>query len=255
MPTRSLRHKHRFGQHFLNSSRFAARIVDFAGIEDEVVLEIGSGKGILTKSIAERAKKVFAIEIDEKLVEILRKIDLMDVHIINDDFLRLDLRRFRRPVIIGNIPYSITRSIIEKLVAERNHFKRAVVTVQKEYEQRLRASVGSRKYSAVTLLVNYCFNIKKGFAIPARFFSPQPKVSSIVIALIKKRPILKIHDEAAFFTFVKGVFHYRRKSLKNALIHHTNTIPKGIDNDLLQKRPGMLALDDFYLLYKKLMLG
>lgn len=252
MPTRSFRRKKRFGQHFLNSTRFAERIVDFAGIEDQVVLEIGSGKGVLTKFISERANKVFAIEIDARLVEILRSMHLTHVHIINNDFLKLDLRRFERPVIIGNIPYSITKAIIKKLVAERNHFKRAVLTVQKEYGQRLRASVGSRHYGAMTLLIDYYFCIDKGFAIPARFFSPQPKVSSVVVSLTKKRPALKIEDEPEFFAFVNGIFRYRRKSLRNALMHHINTIPKGVGADLLQKRPGMLTMNDFYLLYTKL---
>jgi 16S rRNA (adenine1518-N6/adenine1519-N6)-dimethyltransferase len=252
MPTYSFRRKKRFGQHFLNSKRFAERIVDFAGIEDQVVLEIGSGKGMLTKFISERANKVFAIEIDARLVEILRRMHLTRVHIINNDFLKLDLRRFGRPVIIGNIPYSITKAIVEKLVNERNHFKKAVLTVQKEYGQRLRASVGSHQYCTMSLFINYYFHVLKGFAIPARFFSPQPKVHSVVVSLTKKRPALKIGDEEEFFAFVEGIFRYRRKSLRNALIHHTNTIPRGIDEDLLQKRPGMLTLNDFHLLYTKL---
>ena len=255
MPARSFRHKKRFGQHFLNSSRFAAKIVDFAEIENEVVLEIGSGKGILTKSIAERAKKVFAVEIDKSLVEILKKIDLAHVHIINDDFLKLDLRSFSLPVIIGNIPYSITRSIIEKLIKERDHFKRAVLTVQKEYGQRLCAVVGSRHYNAVTLLVNYYFHIHKGFAISSRFFSPQPQVSSVVISLKQKRSVSSIKDEDAFFTFIKGIFRYRRKSLRNAVVHYLHRVPHGIDDDILHKRPEMLTLNDFRHLYDTLMSG
>jgi len=255
MPTRSFRRKKRFGQHFLNSSRFAARIVDFAEIEDEVVLEIGSGKGILTKLIAERAKKIFAVEIDKRLVEILKKINRAHIHVINDDFLKLDLRSFNPPIIIGNIPYSITRSIIEKLIKERDHFKRAVLTVQKEYGQRLCASVGSRPYNAVTLLVNYYFHLHKGFAIPARFFSPQPQVSSIVISLTQRRSVLSVKDEDQFFTFIKGIFRYRRKSLRNALVHYLHRVPYGIDGEILQKRPAMLTFNDFKYLYDRLMSG
>ncbi len=255
MPTRSLRRKKRFGQHFLNSSRFADKIVDFAEIEGEVVLEIGSGKGILTKSIAERAEKVFAVEIDRKLAERLREIDIAHVHIINDDFLKLDLQHFSLPVIIGNIPYSITRFIIEKLIKERGHFKRAVLTVQKEYGQRLCASVGARHYNAVTLLVNYCFHIHKGFAIPARFFSPQPQVSSVVISLTQKRSVLGVGDEDGFFEFIKGIFRYRRKSLRNALAHYLHRLPHGINSEILHKRPEMLTLNDFYHLYDTLMSG
>lgn len=252
MPTHSFRHKKRFGQHFLNSPRFAAKIVDFAEVDGEVVLEIGSGKGILTKSIAERAEKVFAVEIDRKLVERLRKINIAHVHIINEDFLKLDLQRFSLPVIIGNIPYSITRLIIEKLIKERHHFKRAVLTVQKEYGQRLCASVGTRHYDAVTLLVNYCFHVHKGLAIPARFFSPQPQVSSVVISLTQKRSVLGIDDEDQFFGFIKGIFRYRRKSLRNALIHHLHRVPYGIDGEILQKRPAMLTFNDFKHLYDRL---
>ncbi len=255
MPVRSFRYRRKLGQHFLNSKRLATKIVDFAKIDDEVVLEIGPGKGILTKQIAERAKKIYAIEIDKKFVEKLKKNNFPNVVIISGDFLKLDLKNFKRPVIVGNIPYSITRYIIEKLIKERNHFKRAVLTVQKEYGQRLCASVGTRQYNAITLLANYYFHIHKGFAVPARFFSPQPKVSSVVISLTHKKSVLGIEDEDAFFTFIKGIFRYRRKSLRNALAHYLHRLPHGIDGEILQKRPEMLTLNNFKHLYNTLVSG
>ncbi len=249
MPLYSFHYKKRFGQNFLNSKRFAERIIDFADIDGEVVLEIGAGKGILTRYIAQRAKKVFAVEIDKNLAAMLKEMDLPNCRIMHDDFLKLDLKKFPKLVIIGNIPYSVSTSILEKLIAQRNFLKRAVLTVQKEYGQRLCAEVGSRQYGALTLSVNCFYQIVKGFMIPARFFSPQPKVSSVVISLIKKKPLLKINNETTFFEFVRGIFRYRRKSLKNAIISHLHMLPEGIDTNLLKKRPGNLTLGDYHRIF------
>ncbi len=246
------RPKKRFGQHFLNDKRLVKKIVKCAQIEDEVVIEIGSGKGVLTKFIAQKAKKVYAVEIDKHLIDVLKNINQANVVVINEDFLKLDLKNFPRAVIIGNIPYSISTHILEMLIAQRDYFKRALFTLQKEYAQRLLAKVGSHQYGSITLYVNYYYHIKRVLTIPAKYFTPRPKVNSFVISLLKKKPSLKLDNEMAFFELIKGIFRYRRKSLKNAIRSYLQTLPQGIDKNLLRKRPENLTLKDFYSIYNLL---
>jgi 16S rRNA (adenine1518-N6/adenine1519-N6)-dimethyltransferase len=249
MPRRFSHYKKRFGQHFLNSNQLAKRIVDFASIDDDTVLEIGSGKGMLTKQIAEKAKKVYAVEIDKTFVRYLQTMALPQVIILNKNFLTLNLRNYDTPVIIGNIPYSITTLILQMLTAQRDYFKRAILTIQKEYGERILAQVGCRQYGSITLYLNYYFSIKKGFVIPAKNFSPRPKVNSVVISLIKKQPPFALKNEEEFFQFIRGIFRYRRKSLKNAIVHYLGKLPDNINAELLKKRPEKLSVDDFYYLF------
>lgn len=252
MPPYSSRYRKRLGQHFLNNKKLAKRIVNFADVENEVVLEIGSGRGILTKQIAERAKKIYAVEIDKNLAKTLKDMTLPNIMILNKDFLKLDLKDFETPVIVGNIPYSITTLIFQVLVKQRQFFKKAVLTVQKEYGERILAKAGCRQYGSITLYLNYYFSIKKGFVIPSKYFSPPPKVKSVVISFTKKQPIFILKDHEKFFQFIRGIFRYRRKSLKNAIIHYLHKAPEGIEQDLLQKRPEKLSLDDFHQIFNLL---
>lgn len=249
MPRRFSHYKKRLGQHFLNSNRLAKRIVDFAAIDDDIVLEIGSGKGMLTKQIAEKAKKVYAVEIDKIFAKRLKTMAQTHVIVLNKDFLKLNLHDYDKPVIIGNIPYSITTLILQMLVTQKDYFKRAILTIQKEYGERILAHLGCRQYGSITLYLNYYFSIKKGFVIPAKNFSPRPKVNSVVISLIKKQPPFALKSEEKFFQFIRGIFRYRRKSLKNAIMHYLGKLPDNINIELLKKRPENLSIDDFHYLF------
>jgi len=244
--------KKRLGQHFLNSIYIAKKIVHFADVEGETVIEIGAGKGMLTRELAKKARTVYAIEIDPECAIILKEKILNNVEVINTDFLELNLKEYAGSVIVGNIPFSITTKIIEKLVKDREYFQRAFLTIQKEYGERLLAQPGSTGYSSITCYVNYYFNVFKGFVIPPRFFSPAPKVSSIVIGLIHREPPFLLDDEIEFFNFIKGIFRYRRKILKNALINYFGSLPVESFHPILYKRPEQLHLNDFFNLYKDL---
>ena len=243
------RYKRRLGQHFLNSRRIAQRIVDFADVHDELVVEIGAGKGMMTHLLAKHARKIIAFELDRRLAHTLRKENIPKARIYQQDFLKVDLGRFADVVAIGNIPYGISTAIVQKLVAERAALKKAVLTVQREYAYRLLAEIGTRQYGALTLYVRCYFNVKKGFVIPARFFSPSPKVNSMVIALEKRKPLLALSDEKKFFEFVDNIFRYRRKSLKNAIASAVHKAPGHIDKKLLMKRPASCTLQDFYQMF------
>jgi 16S rRNA (adenine1518-N6/adenine1519-N6)-dimethyltransferase len=239
----------RFSQHFLNSPKIAQRIVASARIEGKTVIEIGPGKGILTRAITDHTGKVFAIEFDPQMIKELRALSLPGVHIIHDDFLRHDIRQYGKVVIVGNIPYSISSAIIEKLVHDHTVITNATLTVQQEFARRLTARPGTRSYGFITLYVNYHYVIQKVFTIAARFFTPQPRVSSAVVHMEKRMPMFALSDEARFFDFIRGIFRYPRKTIKNALAFVTSHKPIGIDEHLLAQRPASLDLDDFYALY------
>jgi len=242
----------KLGQHFLNSIYIARKIVNFAKLKNEIVVEIGAGKGMLTREIARQARYIYAIEIDPLYVSALIRKNIPNVLVINANFLNFDLTSYRNAVIVGNIPYSITTKIIEKLVRERDKFLRAVLTIQKEYGERLLAKPDSPKYSSISCYVNYYFNIIKGFNIPPKFFTPAPSVSSMLICLDNKELPFLLEDEKEFFEFVKGVFRYRRKILKNSLLNYLGYLPDYLDKKILLKRPEQLELIEFFELYKNL---
>lgn len=243
------RRRRSLGQHFLNSQRIARRIVDFADIKDDIVIEIGAGKGKLTKILAEKAHRLYATEIDRRLIAKLQQLLAPNITILPVDFLSLDLSGYDCPVVVGNIPYSLTHMIIDHLITHRAAINRAVLTVQKEYGERLCALPGSSAYGPITLEVNYYFTVTKGFTIPARFFSPAPKVSSTVIAFRKKKPLFTVDDDKAFFDLIKKVFQHRRKTLRNCLTTLIATDMSGVRRSLLEKRPSDLCLEDFHHVY------
>ena len=249
MPPRSLRYRRRYGQHFLNSPRIAQHIVDLARVDNNTVCEIGAGKGILTVPLAKRASKVYAVEIDPGLIKKLRMKAAANVEIIHGDFLKVAIMDMGGPVIVGNIPYAITTEILDRLIEQKECYKHAVLMLQKEYSERLLAPVGTSRYGALTVYMNYHFSICRGFAVPARFFSPRPKVNSAVLFFEKKTAEYPLQDETAFFDFVKAVFRYRRKSLKNALMQATGTKTIHLPDITASKRPQDVTLEELYILY------
>ena len=228
----TMRRKRRvLGQHFLNSPRFAERIVRCAAIEDKVVMEIGAGKGILTRQLAKRAKRIVAVEIDSWLAKHLQELQLPRVHVLNRDFLKIDLGDWGDTIVVGNIPYNITSDIVRKLAENKEYVKKAVFTMQKEYAARMMAPVGSSEYGYVSVHTNYHFELHKEFSIPARYFSPRPKVSSVVVTLKPRESRYDAVYEAQLFEFIAGVFRYRRKYLRNAITSHGLRLPIGLDDD------------------------
>ncbi len=233
------------GQHFLNSPKFAERIVRIAAVDKRVVVEIGPGRGMLTGYLAERADSVIAVEIDGNLAQRLNELKMHGVRVVNGNFLKFDLRGLGRVVVIGNIPYSITSAIIQKLARDRHFVDHAVLTVQKEYAFRMTAPVGTSEYGYLSIFTNHHFNVRKELNIPARFFSPRPKVSSTVITLLPKQSPYHASYEARLLDFIAGVFHYRRKSLKNAIINCGLHLPEDYDDRRLGLRPQHLSLADY----------
>lgn len=214
------------GQNFLTSSDVLEDIADAAEI-DGGVIEIGPGFGVLTSALAERADKVVSIELDSRLLPVLNFTlsEFDNIKIINDDVLKLDLKKLideefagKKISIAANLPYYITTPIITRLLEQRLPVKNIVVMVQKEVAERMAASAGTKDYGAITVLCRYFTEPEIITTVPSSLFVPPPKVDSAVLKLkVLDKPAAHTSDEKLFFRVVKAAFSQRRKTLLNCL--------------------------------------
>jgi len=217
------------GQHFLRDAGIARRIVEIAGLTPaDLCVEIGPGEGVLTFLLAERAGRLLALEVDEKLVEGLRSrlaalahVEVREADARSFDYSTLTALRPSpegRVVIVGNLPYSVSKPILERLVAARTAVSEMVVTLQKEVAERVAAGPGSKRYGALSVLTQLYCDVRLALAIPPGAFRPPPKVDSAVLHLrVLAGPRVPVGDEARFHRLVKAAFGQRRKTLANAL--------------------------------------
>lgn len=242
--------KKSLGQNFLIDPSVCPRMADAACDQDTGVLEIGPGIGVLTAEVAKKAKKVVAIELDERLRPILKKTlgDFSNVEVVFGDAMKLDLlslikEKFSdctRVTVCANLPYYITSPIIMMLLESRLPIDSITVMVQKEAAERLCAEVGSREAGAVTVAVNYYAESEILFGVPRDSFMPPPNVDSAVILLkIRKAPPVEVKDEKFFFSFVKACFAQRRKTLLN-----TVSSTMGIGKDILRSALNNVGLEE-----------
>ncbi len=215
------------GQNFLIAPWVPQSIAEQAGVDETAgVLEIGPGIGSLTQQLCLRAKKVCAVELDERLEPILDITvgEFDNLEIFWNDVLKLDLPALvegefsgLRPMACANLPYYITSPILTALL-EADCFESVTVMVQKEVAQRIAAAPGSADYSAFTVFCQYYAEPALLFDVPAHCFLPQPKVTSAVIQLkVRKKREWDILDENIFFRTVRASFAMRRKKLSNGL--------------------------------------
>jgi 16S rRNA (adenine1518-N6/adenine1519-N6)-dimethyltransferase len=224
----NLRPKKHMGQNFLTDPSTARTIITRANLtSDEVVLEIGAGLGALTIPLAKVVKKVYAVEKDNQLIELL-KTELIanrvsNCEIIAQNILEMDLDTIAdttatKIAAVGNLPYGISSQILIKLVQSRSKIDRAVLMFQKELAQRIAAKPGGRQYGRITAILRYCADIRFLADIKASVFFPPPQVDSAVIEIkFKSTSRYGPHDEAMLFRVIKAAFGNRRKTLKNAL--------------------------------------
>ena len=221
--------KKKWGQNFLNTPSTAQKIIKAAQIRSEdIVLEIGAGLGALTIPAAQEAKKVYALERDEKIIPLLKGEltlnNISNVEIISNSILKVDLLNLERSVhgdilIIGNLPYNISSQILIRLVPLRSFLSRAILMFQKELALRLVASPCCKEYGRISVMMQYCANIKILTHVTAANFFPKPKIDSTVLEIeFKKEHKILPEDESFFFKVVKVAFGKRRKTLKNALL-------------------------------------
>ncbi len=216
-----------FGQHFLENSATSEMIVSRSGVmPEDVVLEIGAGLGALTIPAAMVAKKVYAVEKDSKIISLLKTElalnSLFNVVLIEKDILKVNIEKFaeeakRKIIILGNLPYNISSQVLVKLIKARSTVSRAVLMFQKELAQRITAQPGCKEYGRLTVMLNYCADVKKIATVKAFQFFPKPKVDSVVLEIIFKDNLKYSDDEEFLYRVIKAAFGQRRKNLKNAL--------------------------------------
>jgi 16S rRNA (adenine1518-N6/adenine1519-N6)-dimethyltransferase len=252
-----MRAKKSFGQHFLINEDIARRIADsltMAG-ENANVLEVGPGKGMLTKYLLQKNFNLLVVEADDDMVAYLKENYLeLDERIIAQDFLKLDLDDvFSAPLtsqvsfcLIGNFPYNISSQIVLKMIEHRAIIPELVGMFQKEMAERIVATPGSKDYGVISVLTQAYYEGKYLFTVGNRNFNPPPKVQSAVIRLVRKEKELEC-DEKLFRQIVKQTFNQRRKMLRNTVKSFVVN-PGILEESFFTKRPEQLSLNDFVYL-------
>ena len=218
----------KFGQNFLIDEHVLDKIMDAAELsEEDCVLEIGPGIGTMTQALSERAGKVFSVEIDDKLIPILKDTlaECPNVTVINDDIMKVDIEALVRdecsgkPVkVVANLPYYITTPIIMSLLEKQLPIESITVMVQKEVAERMMASPGTKDYGALSLAVQYYTEPYIAANVPPNCFMPRPDVSSAVIRLKRyKEPPVECRDPKLMFSLIRASFNQRRKTLVNGI--------------------------------------
>ncbi len=211
MPNKSL------GQHWLRDRGVLEDIVASASIApDDTVLEVGPGLGTLTSVLLTRAKQVVAVEFDEELARKLpAQFPGKNLQVIQEDFLTFDLGNLPKDYqVVANVPYYITAKIIHKLLNASNPPVTTVLLVQKEVAQRIVSS----KRSLLSISTEVFTEATLGIEVPAKFFTPSPKVDSQVVILTRRpEPLVTPSDQKAFFRLVKAGFSEKRKKLRSSL--------------------------------------
>ncbi|ADQ47078.1 dimethyladenosine transferase [Caldicellulosiruptor kronotskyensis 2002] len=250
----------KLGQNFLVDENVVRKIILFSQAEGKEVIEIGAGPGTLTVYLAKTAQKVFAVEIDKKILNVLKDVcqSLSNVQIVNSDFLELNVKNLtngNKVYVIGNLPYYVTSQILFKLFEERECIEKFTIMVQKEVAQRLLAKPGTKEYGNLTVAMNFYCEIEDYFYVSKNVFYPKPEVDSAVLRARFKVEEPNV-DEKKFFKIVHACFSTRRKTILNALSNQLDIakdelkkiiLMAGLDENL---RAEDLSLDDYIRLYQ-----
>jgi|LGOV01.1.fsa_nt_gb 16S rRNA (adenine1518-N6/adenine1519-N6)-dimethyltransferase len=223
----------RFGQNFLIDDNIVRKIVEAGEVtKDDLVLEIGSGIGTMTQILCESANKVVTVEIDKKLIPVLKETlsDYSNLSIVQGDILKTNIREIlgndieKMPLkIIANLPYYVTTPIIMGLLESDLPIEGMTFMIQKEVGERLCGKPGTKAYGSLSIAAQFYADVTIDFNVPAHVFMPKPKVDSIVVSLKKlKKPPIELKDQNLFFKIVKASFLNRRKTLINGLSMNTN---------------------------------
>ena len=243
----------KLGQHFLIKGSILERIAAAAcpGRED-LVIEIGPGRGALTEKLLKRASRVVAVEVDAYLAEHLRQRFAAEprIEIVHADVLGTDLARWGRAPIAGNLPYYITSPILENVA--RLDIPRAVFLIQKEVAERLVARPGQSAYGFLTVQLALFADIRLRFEVKPGAFHLPPKVDSAVVSLEPCRRDLGIADTGAFLRFVSHCFRHKRKTIRNNLaeVYGKDLVASWPEAPL---RAEQLSLEQFAEMFRRLL--
>lgn len=247
--------KKNYGQNFLIDPGVVAKIARNAVSEEQTVIEIGPGIGALTQMLALNAKKVYAFEIDQRLIPVLADTlaPYNNVEVINEDFLNIDLAAFcadkKAVVIAANLPYYITTPLLFKIFESDADIKQITVMMQKEVADRFAANVNTKEYNALSIITQYRCNITTIMKVPKKVFSPAPAIDSAVLQFSFKERDPDI-DEKQLFALIKACFKQRRKTILNNYSEYINDKEKAKQHLIqagiaLQSRAEALVTADF----------
>lgn len=254
------------GQNFLIDDDAVEKILDASKTsKEDLIIEIGPGLGTLTSPLLEKAAKVICIELDKRMVEILKDRFFMydNFEIINEDVLKVDLKELIKKEkmnnkgikdikIVANLPYYITTPIIMKLLEDRLDIESITVMIQKEVADRLVCKPGDKDSGAITYAINYYTIPERIVEVSNKAFIPAPEVNSSVIKLqVLNKPSVDVKNEQLLFRIIKLVFMQKRKTLLNGLTNGKLGSKENIENMLksleidLKIRGEKLKLEDF----------
>ncbi|MEO2118038.1 MAG: 16S rRNA (adenine(1518)-N(6)/adenine(1519)-N(6))-dimethyltransferase RsmA [Methanocaldococcus sp.] len=231
--------KKRLGQCFLIDKNFVNKAVESANLtKDDIVLEIGLGKGILTEELAKNAKKVYVIEIDKSLEPYADKLkeNYNNIEIIWGDAVKVDLDKLDFNKVVANLPYQISSPITFKLI--KRGFDLAVLMYQYEFAKRMVAKEGTKDYGRLSVAVQARADVEFIAKVPPTAFSPKPRVYSALIKIKPNKGKYQIENENFFDDFLRAIFQHRNKSVRKALIDSSKEL--NYDKDEMKK-----ILEDF----------
>ena len=249
----NIRAKKSYGQHFLINENLAESIANVA-IELSnryPVLEIGPGKGVLTKYLFEEMIRFSSVEADIEMIEYLHSnYPGIDIHLIYNDFLKLnfdDLFPDEEFILFGNFPYNISSQIIFRMIDHHERIPVLVGMFQKEVAERIVAVPGNKDYGILSVLTQVHYTGKIIYKVKPGSFSPPPKVDSSVIRLERKENAKIDCNEKLFKSIVKITFNQRRKMIRNTLKGMVNDA-EFLQNEFFNLRPEQLSVEDFVYL-------
>ncbi len=247
----------RFGQHFLTDQVILQHLVDrFAPRPDQLIVEIGPGRGALTRALLEQVPRLIAVELDRDLVNELKQHYAPNrLQVVQSDILRFDLRSCLVPGkekqkirLIGNLPYNISTPLIFHLLPFHDAIEDMVFMVQKEVAVRLTATPGSKNYGRLSIMTGLDLDCQTLFDVPPQAFTPPPKVHSTVIRLTPKKQRPDRVNREVLNRIVTTAFAQRRKTIRNALqpvLSEDRLTAAGIDPD---KRAENLSIEQYIAL-------
>ncbi|MEK7649007.1 MAG: 16S rRNA (adenine(1518)-N(6)/adenine(1519)-N(6))-dimethyltransferase RsmA [Patescibacteria group bacterium] len=264
--------RHR-GQNFLIDKNILRKIIDVAAIRrDEIIVEIGAGTGILTEALAQRAKKVIAVELDKGLIPVLQKNiqEYPNVEIVQDNCLDIPLERYGKAdsdyAVVANIPYNITSRLIRIFLEGHPQPSRMILLVQREVVDRMCAK--PPHMNLLALAVQYYADVRRLFDVSRHCFSPKPSVKSAVVSIVPNKSTLVKGDaartalhEKTFFKLISAAFKGKRKKLASTLFEATHIPKKDIEAILIRlhlsssARGQELSLEQWLALTHELMLS
>ena len=267
---KKFRAKKRLGQNFLVNEEVIDSIIENSNItSDDIVLEIGPGLGFVTERLVRLAKKVVAVELDEDMVDEIKKIEADNLEIVHKDILKTDISEYGENIkVVANIPYYITTPILAHLLGEindldnknRKAISQITLMVQYEVARRIVATNKSqyKEYGLLSILSQFWANPQMILKVGARSFFPAPKVDSAVLVFdVREKPLLELKNYDFFKKVVKASFATRRKNIKNSLVNG------GFSKDAVEKtlkeleisentRGETLSIEEFGALSEKL---